>query len=155
MELSERERADLATFFAKRFPSFEERAALCEAVGLAARVQLAGEAHAVWADIVRVAAEEARLLALAARAQRRAPEDENLAEMVRVLREGRGRRGPWLWLGAGGLGVVAAAGLLLWAPWAGAPSTLESVAVPAANGPVAPAPAAPVPVEPVPAVPAP
>ena len=113
MELDEREIADLAKFFAKRFPSFEERAALAESAGLAAEVQLTGDAGAAWADVGREAARRRRLVARVERALQRRPDDANLVDMLRVFSSGKRWRSRRLGL----LLVFAALPLLLLGGW--------------------------------------
>ncbi len=129
MEFSEREIVDLATFFAKRFPSYEQRAALAEAAGLAGDTQLTGEATSAWSDVIRVAAQKGKLVELVERAHQLRPEDDNLREMARVFGAGgRWRRRRWGLIA--GASVAAAAGLLLWSPWSGtappAPASSEA-----------------------------
>lgn len=116
MEFSEREIADLATFFAKRFPSYEQRAALSEAAGLAGEAQLTGDARTAWADVVRVALQKGRLNDLVERAQQQRPDDDNLREMAIVVRAGRRWRGSRLGLLAG-LVLVSLGVVLVWSPW--------------------------------------
>jgi hypothetical protein len=128
MEFSEREIADLAAFFAKRFPSYEQRAVLCEAAGLAGEVQLTGDARVAWLDVIRVATSTGRLTDLVERAIQQRPDDENLREMAAVMGSGkrwRARR----WSLLLGTPMVLAAALLLWSPWSGeapAPSEPEA-----------------------------
>jgi hypothetical protein len=137
MDFSEREINDLAAFFAKRFPSYEQRAALSEAAGLAGDAQLTGDALTVWTDVVRVAVERKRLNDLVERAMQQRPDDDNLREMAAVITSGRRWRSKRWGLVVGGL-VLAGAGLLLWSPWSGEPSSEladEGVAVASSEEP--------------------
>ncbi len=118
MEFSEREITDLAAFFAKRFPSYEQRAALAEAAGLAGEAQLTGDAGTVWNDVVRVAVQKGKLNDLVERAVQQRPDDENLREMAGVI-GGGGRWRKRRWGLAVGVVVLAAGGLLIWSPWSG------------------------------------
>ena len=125
MDFSEREIADLAAFFAKRFPSYEQRAALCEAAGLAGDAQLTGDALTVWTDVVRVAVERKRLNDLVERAMQQRPDDENLREMAAVVSSGRRWRSR-RWGLLIGVPLVGAGLLLVWSPWSGdAPTPSE------------------------------
>ncbi len=140
MEFSEREITDLAAFFAKRFPSFEERASICEATGLAGHVQLAGDASAAWTDAVRAALQRGCLQKLVQRAAAHRSDDENLAEMARVLGAGQRWR-PRRWGLVAGVAAVASFGIVAtWAPWAGVPVSNADVPnegrVPAASSAV-------------------
>ena len=139
MEFSEREIVDLAAFFAKRFPSYEQRAALSEAAGLAGDAQLTGDARAVWTDVVRVAVEKGRLNDLVERAQQARPDDDNLREMAAVILGGRRWRGGrvGLTLAAVAVGLVL---VLVWSPWSGRQAGDEDASGPAEPQAVAQAP---------------
>jgi hypothetical protein len=108
MDFSEREITDLAAFFAKRFPSYEQRAALSEAAGLAGEAQLTGDARSVWTDVIRVAVRDGRLNELVERAMQQRPDDDNLREMAAVI--GAGKR--WRARRWGALAAVGVVGLL-------------------------------------------
>ncbi len=164
MDFSDREIADLAAFFAKRFSSYEQRAALSEAAGLAGESQLTGDALTVWTDVIRMAVERGRLNELVERAVQQRPDDENLREMAAVITSGRRWRSR-RWGLVAGVVVVGAAGLLLWSPWSSTPPAPSEALAPGdavaiadlAPEPSAPAPAAPAlaPAAPAPAAPAP
>jgi hypothetical protein len=131
MEFSQREISDLAAFFSKRFPSYEQRAALAEAAGLAGDAQLTGDALAAWTDVIEVAVRKRRILDLVERARQQRPDDDNLRAMAEVFGAGgRWRRRRWGLVAAGA--VAAAAGLLIWSPWLGdAPPELPPPDAPA------------------------
>jgi len=155
MDFSEREITDLAVFFAKRFPSYEQRAALSEAAGLAGEAQLTGDARSAWTDVVRVAVQKNRLNELVERAQQQRPDDENLREMATVIRSGRRWR-KRRWGAVIGVGMVTVGAVLVWSPWSGEPTlTVDPVTsgdALASAEPIEPEPAAP---EPEPAAPEP
>ncbi len=145
MEFSEREIAELASFFAKRFPSFEERADLCEAAGIAAEVQLAGDARAAWVDAIAEAARQGRLVVLVERAVQRRPDDVNLRAMLAVFGSG-GRRSGRRWMSVAALLVGVVLVLLMVRGMSGGESELAPQPEPVAAEPAVAEP------EPTPAV---
>lgn len=110
MELDDTLRADLAGFFARRFPSTEARGRLAGAAGLPA-ADLPADPRRAWDALVDRAVTRGRLLALVDAAGAAAPGDPNLLEIRRLLagpapapKPGVPARVAFL----GGLGVAAA-----------------------------------------------
>jgi hypothetical protein len=118
--------ADLAAFFARRFPHAHQRQALVEAARLVHREPAGGSALAAWGGLLTRAQEQSGLARLAGAISKEMPEDENLQEVCDLLR-GR-RRGARAGLPRG-LRQLAAAGVLV---------GLAGVGVAAARGSGAP-----------------
>ena len=112
MEFSEQEIRDLARFFAKRFPSFEQRTHIAGMAGLGGSAQLSGEPEAAWSDLVRTAVQGGRMLHLARSAARQRPSDSNLKSLVDTIEAGRSVRLGGLRLGLGALAIILLAGLV-------------------------------------------
>ncbi len=110
MDLDRDSAADLAAFFARRFPHAHQRQALVEAARLVHREPAGGSALAAWGGLLTRAQEQAGLHRLAAAISKEMPEDENLQEVCDLLR-GR-RRGSRAGLPRG-LRQLAAAGVLV------------------------------------------
>jgi hypothetical protein len=113
MELPDHEIEHLAGFFAKRFPSFEERVSLARQVGLVGLAQVSGDAFRAWSDLVRLAGAAGRLPALVSAAARRRPADAALHEMVEsVVYNVRDGGVSSRWTLVGGVGLLVAVLLL-------------------------------------------
>ncbi len=89
MDLDESEITDLARFFSRRFPGYEQRSYIAGQAGLASGAQLAGDPRDVWKDIIRTALEAENLPELARIAAQQRPADENLRHLVKALESGR------------------------------------------------------------------
>jgi len=110
VDLDRASAADLAAFFARRFPHAHQRQAIVEAARLVFREPAGGSALAAWGGLLTRAQEQAGLPRLAAAISKEMPEDENLQEVCDLLRgRRRGSRAPL----PRGLRQLAAAGVLV------------------------------------------
>jgi len=85
MDLDPNNSADLAVFFAKRFPHTEQRSSLATEAHIRFREPPTDEANVAWGGLLTRAREQAALKRLARCAARRIPEDENLQGVSAVL----------------------------------------------------------------------
>ena len=85
MEIDPRSSADLAVFFAKRFPQAEQRDALAAEAHVRFREPPTDDPDVAWGGLLTRAQEQAALERLARCAARRMPDDENLQGVSAVL----------------------------------------------------------------------
>lgn len=109
MELSDRELEQMARFFSKRFPSFEQRVSLASQIGLVGTAQVSGDPYRAWKDLLRLASQAGRLPALTTAAARRRPEDPGLFDLVGSINQGSRARPGWSGLSIPVLAGCAAA----------------------------------------------
>lgn len=90
MDLSSREAADLARFFARRFPDRGDVDDLARQAGVTLDDTLAGDHLAVWSSFIVEAQAQGRLRRLARAAAGSDAADENLQEVCALLSRGEG-----------------------------------------------------------------
>lgn len=159
MDLSPRETADLAGFFARRFPRRAEVNALARSARIVLDETLAGDDGMVWATVLAEARIQKRLRALAREASRQEPGDQNLQEVCRLLAASEPAPVlPWL-VGGGAILALLAFGVGAWIGTRGGPEPepepIVAAAAPVEAAPVEAAPVEAAPVEPAPVEPAP
>jgi hypothetical protein len=114
MDLDDATRAELAAFFARRFPSAADRGRICRAAGL---TDPGGDdAGVAWTTILAAAGRTASLARLADAAVATAPNDRNLQDMRVLLTRSPAPRPTARWVGMGAIAVVGV-GLSAWAVW--------------------------------------
>lgn len=149
MDLSPRETADLARFFARRFPRRAEVDALTRSARIALDDTLAGDDGALWSTVLVEARLQKRLRALARHAAQQEPGDQNLQEVCRILAASEPAPVlPWL-LGGGVVLAVLAFGVGAWFGTRGDTAVPASELTPTVVAEVIEA--APLEIEPVPA----
>jgi hypothetical protein len=85
MDLTPAERSHLASFYAKRFPTPEQRSALARAAAVVEPSAISTSAKAAWTRLLADAEEAGRLPRLAHVAAQQAPEDENLRHAALLI----------------------------------------------------------------------
>ncbi len=85
MDLTPAERSHLASFYAKRFPTPQQRSELARAAAVVEPPATSTSANAAWTRLLADAQEAGRLPRLAHVAAQRAPDDENLRRAAALI----------------------------------------------------------------------